>query len=185
MSDTLSIAELAERVARANAQGQSGADYWLRVFRNLHTAGLLPAAEYRGHGRTAAALYDVDGLCLAAIAAALTRVARLEPQAMREVLPLVIAAGLPENAPARPFSGGRLADAVRGVLKGEAWELVVTLVDDAPKARFAARFRRASEIEPPADPVIEESFRATVRVVGRINMSLNEILAPYRLREGA
>ena len=182
----LTVLDLAERVARANGQGQSGNDYWIRVFRNLHTASILPAASYRGHGRTAAALYDHYGLCLAGIAATLTRVYRLEPQAMREALPVIRSAGVASaDSIAKAVRGATLQQAVDGVRHGQTWHLHLVMMDAAPAVRMVAQFRQPGESSGKLPPGLEAavSDATTARSAGEIILNLNHVLAPY-LDEG-
>ena len=57
----ISVSDLGAKIVSLLSQDESSTDYWVRVFRNLQSAGLLIAADYRGHGRTARAEGQCDG----------------------------------------------------------------------------------------------------------------------------
>lgn len=90
MSTCLTVNDLAKTIAAMLYQEDAGAAYWVRVFRNLHTAGILRAQGYKGCGRTAACLYDDRGLLQAAIVATLMFRFRVEPGAVREMIPGIV-----------------------------------------------------------------------------------------------
>jgi hypothetical protein len=80
------ISEVAKLIAYITDDTVGAEEYWTRIFRTYHTAGLLPAVAYEGRGKTAPAIYDESGVCLARLTAALMRDIKLENRHVREIL---------------------------------------------------------------------------------------------------
>lgn len=177
------ILQVAQAIAEQHCQDESGVEYWHRVFRQLHAAGLLRSQGRRGHGRTAAALFDQTGLCHAALIGTLMANFGLEARTVREILQSITDLGqIPdERAPSQRqshgFHGAGIAAAARGVAIGERWVFQVSVVRDGQYTDLSCRFLWADNPKPSKPIVDDRAFSKTQ--LGRIEVDLNAVFAPH------
>jgi hypothetical protein len=139
VADTLlTINDLAQRIASVTDETTGAAEYWSRIFRTFHTLGVMPAAAYDGKGKTATALYDESGLCLARVVASLMEDLSLENRVVREIL-----ASLPNAPPDRT-----VRSAIKGMREGEAWIFHIAINDHRSGRKMHADFRRVGDDDP-------------------------------------
>ena len=63
--NTFSLSLMANRIAIQDGRDEDATAFLHRQIRNWFNMGLLSACDYRGHGKTATALFDESALCAA------------------------------------------------------------------------------------------------------------------------
>lgn len=118
------IGEVAERLAAAD--GVNSAPYFARQLRSMVQRRILEPVTYQGEGRTAAAIFNEEGICEARLLTALARLGFSPEQQLdaHHCMRNMSDDAFREEMAGKPFRPG-LPAAIEGTKRGERWFLVL------------------------------------------------------------